>query len=490
MSTSISGVGSISSAGLGSGLDVNSIVTQLMAVERRPLAQLQSAATGLKAQVSTFGKVQSYFSALQDKSNALISSTLWNGTTATSGDTSAVTVSTSASGAAAAAGSYAVNVQSLASAQTVTAAALPSSSATLNQGTLAIEIGSWTGTPTSGFTAKPGGSPVVVTIGPGETSLSSIRDKINAAGAGVTASIVNDASGARLSLRSSATGAENAFRVIAAETVDDGVAATGLTALAFDAAGGSSQMTRSETAVNAKASINGIDIASASNTLSNVVDGMTINLLKPTTSAVAVSVAVDTIAIKQKITDFVGAFNDLAGFLRTQMAYNPDSKSGGALQGDQAAVALQRALRGVLNQASSAASTWSQLSDIGIAMKVDGTLETNTTKLDNAMGNLPELRKLLATDGTDSASSGFVRRWKTLADAALGSGGTFENRTTSLNARLRTNDKSQDAMSLRLNKTEARMRAQYTALDAKMAQLNGLSTYMTQQLAVFNKSGN
>ncbi len=485
MSTSINGVGSVSSAGLGSGLDVNSIVTQLMAVEQRPLTQLQSAATGLKSEVSTFGQLQSLFSALQDKSNALTDSALWSGTTANSADAGSVSVST---GANATAGSYAVNVQHLASSQTVTAAALASSSSMLNAGTLTIELGSWTGTPTSGFSAKIGSPPVIVTIGAGETSLTSIRDKINASGAGVTASIVTDAGGARLSLRSKDTGEQNAFRISATESADDGVAGTGLTALAYDAAGGSSQMTRSETADNALATINGIAIASASNTLSNVIDGLTVSLLKPTAGAVSVSVAANSAGIKQKITDFFGAFNDLATFLHSQMAYNADSKSGGALQGDQTAVSLQRALGNALKQSSTASSSWSRLSDIGIAMTTSGTLSTDATQLDSALGNLPELKKLLTASGADSAGSGFVRRWKGLADAALGSGGAFENRTASLNARLSRNTRSQDDLTQRLSLTEARMRAQYTALDSKMAQLNGLSSYMTQQLAAFNKS--
>ncbi len=487
MISSISGVGSISSAGIGSGLDVNAIVTQLMAIEQRPLNQLKTDATSLQSQVSTFGKLQSYFSALQDKSNALTAATLWSGTTATSADATSVSVS---SGANVVAGSYAVEVTSLATVQTATAAALPTSASTLNEGTLTIELGSYTGTPTSGFSAKTGSTPVVVTIGAGETSLAAIRDKINASAAGVTASIVTDANGARLSLRSKDTGAENAFRISAAETVDDGVAATGLTALAYDAAGGASQLTRSQSAANAAATINGIAIASASNTLANVVDGLTINLLRTTSAPVNLAVATDTASVKQKITDLVGAFNDLAGFLRTQMAYDATTKTGGPLQGDQTAVGLQRALRDVLNQSSSAASTWTRLSEIGITMKTDGTLATDATRLDNALGNLPELRKLLAADGADTASMGFARRWKNLADAALGSGGTFETRTSSLNDRLSRNGKSQDSLTQRLAQTEARLRAQYTALDTKMSQLSNLSNYMTQQLAQFNKSTN
>jgi len=247
-------------------------------------------------------------------------------------------------------------------------------------------------------------------------------------------------------------------------------------------------MSRSTRAANAEATINGIAISSASNTLNNVVDGLTLNLLKATPGDVDVAVAEDTASVKTAITDFVGAFNALASFIRSQTAYNADSKSGGALQGDSATLSLQNQLRAVLNQASSASSAWSRLGDIGLTMKSDGTLETSETKLANALGNLPELKKLLATDGSTSADSGFVRRFKRLADAALGSEGVFESRSAGIRASVSRNSKSQAAMQERLAQTEARLRAQYSALDTKMSTLGNLSTYMTQQIAQFNKS--
>lgn len=198
MATSVSGVGSISSTGIGSGLDVTSILNQLMAVEQRPLDLLKTQASTLNGKLSNVGKLQGYFSALRDKANALTSSTLWSSTIATSADAAAVKVST---GTNAVAGSYAVNVTRLAVGQTVTSTAMASSAATLSEGTLTIELGSWgAGDPPADFSAKSGSTPVVVNIGAGEISLSAIRDKINAAGAGVSATIVSDASGARLSL--------------------------------------------------------------------------------------------------------------------------------------------------------------------------------------------------------------------------------------------------------------------------------------------------
>lgn len=482
---SVSNQGSLSSAGIGSGLDVNSIVTQLMAVESRPLNLLKTQADSINTKLSSFGKLQSYFAALRDKSADLSSAVIWSGTIGASSDAAAVKVATS-SGAVAA--NHTVNVTKLAASQTVTSAAQASSSATLNEGSLTIELGTWTGTPNSGFTAKSGATPVTINIGAGETSLASIRDKINSADAGITASIVTDASGARLSLRSKSTGAENGFKVTATETTNDGVAGTGLSALAYDATNASSPMTRSQEAANAAAQVDGIDITSASNVLNNVIDGLTITLQKPTAAPVDVSVTSDTDSIKKKVTDFVSAFNDLAAYLRTQTAYNPDSKVAGSLQGDQSAVSLQGRLRGVLNQSSTASSTYTQLSDVGLSLKADGSMSLDATKLDSSLNNLTELKKLFSTAGADTASSGFMQRWKKLGDDALASGGTFESRTQGLKESLTRNSKSQDAMSQRLSMTEARMRARYNALDTQMASLNATSTYLSQQITAMNKS--
>lgn len=472
----------ISSTGLGSGLDVNAIVSELMRIESRPLGLLQSAKSGLDTQVSTFGALQSRMATLRDRANELTSITLWGQTTAKSQNESAVRVSTSGG---AVAGSYAVAVERLAASQTVASTAFASSASTLNEGTLTIELGSWNNEPApDGFTPKAGSTAINIDIGAGETSLASIRDKINGAGAGVTASIITDANGARLALRSTDTGAENAFRISASETVDDGNAATGLSALAFDATA-ASPMTRSQSSANALATINGIDISSASNTLDGVLDGVTLTLVQTTAvgADVEVSVAPDTEAVKTAITNLVTAFNDVATYIREQTKYDEATKTGGALQGDRVVTGLQSQLRGIFNQESSASSVFGRMSDIGIAFKADGTLETSSTKLDAALGNLPELRKLLAEDGSDTDSSGFIDRIKDFATAVLGAEGTFETRSDSLRRQIAANEKRQEAMEQRLNQTETRLLRQYQALDGTMATLNGLSSYLTQQLA-------
>ncbi len=471
---------SITSTGIGSGLDVNAIITQLMAIEKQPLNQLQSAQTDLNTQLSAVGKLQSYTSALQDAAGKLTSITLWNTTTATSGDDSAVGVAVS-SGAVA--GSYAVGVQRLATGQTLTSGVFTNATTPIGAGTMKIELGSWTGNAApDDFTAKSGSSPLTIELDD-KATLTTVRDRINAAGMGVTAAIITDANGARLSLRSTATGAENAFRVTASETVDDGNAAAGLSALGYAGPAATSPMTRFQAAQNALATINGIPVESATNTLDGVADGVTLSLLKVTTADVAVTVTPDDDAVKSAVTDFTKAFNDLAGYIRDQTKYDAANKKAGALQGDRTALSLQAQLRGVINQESTASSVFARLSDIGITMKADGTLDTNSDKLASAIAKRAELRKAFATDGATTAASGFMDRFRDLAAAVLDDAGSLSTRTDSLNAMLKRNQASQDSMQTRLDATEARLRKQYQALDSNMARMSALSAYVSQQFS-------
>ncbi len=474
----------ITSTGIGSGLDVATIVGSLMAIERRPLVQLQSDASGLSSQLSTFGQMQSLTSSMRDKAAAIASVTMWSKTAASSSNTSVIGASVVPNGGAVA-GAYSIAVSQLATSQSLTSRVYTAATNSVGEGSLTIELGSWTGAPPTAFTAKTGATPIAVTVEATDT-LETVRDKINGADGGVSATIITDASGARLSIRSKTTGEENAFRISASETADDGVASTGLSALAYDPSAGVSNMTRNEVATNALATINGISITSASNTLNEVVDGLTLTLSSVTTTPVQVNVTPDTAAVKTAINDFVTAFNALASFIQTQTKYDETTKVGGPLQGDSAVLGFQTQLRGVLNEASSASSMWSTLSDIGITMQKDGSLRTDSTKLDAALTNLPELRKLLATDGSSTATSGFMDRFRDLGDAVLATDGTFDSRTDSLNARIESNKDRQEQMQNRLTLTEARLNAQYQALDATMGRLSGQSSYVSQQLAMLN----
>jgi flagellar hook-associated protein 2 len=469
----------ISSAGVGSGLDVETIVTKLVSLERQPINQLQTEKSRMQDDLSAYGKLQSSLSSLRDAARALADTTGWSPVTAASSDAASVAVT---AGSGAVPSSYEMNVARLASAQQLASVAFSSAASTVGEGTITIDIGTWNGD-RSAFVPKVPASTASIVIGPGDDSLEKIRDKINAADVGVVASIVRDVNGARLTLRSTSTGEENGFRVSVAEG-----ATAGLSALAYDPAAGVNALQLNKSAGNALVNVNGLDIESASNTLSNVMDGLSLTLGKVTASPVTVTVNRDDEAIKKKITDFASAYNDSIKFLREQTKYDAAAKSGGTLQGDSTAVMLQRQLRNMMGATTGASSVFTRLSEIGLDPQSDGTLKVNGSKLASAMGQLDELKKAFAgTDDNVSANNGFAVQMRRFADMVLGDGGAISSRQEALRASISRNDDRQNSLEDRVSAFEKRVRAQYTALDTQMGQLSGLSSYITQQIAQFNK---
>ena len=461
----------ISSIGIGSGLDVNSIITQLVAIERVPLTKLKSEATSLQTKLTTYGKVQSDLSALRDASSALTRSDTWGQTTGTSSDPSAVTVTTSASTKT---GNHTLEVQRLAASQSNATVTFASADTVVGSGSLSIELGTW-GAGQTTFTPKPGVTAVNLTINPPGATLAGLRDQINAAGAGVTASVLTDASGARLVLRSTATGAANGFRI---------GATGGLTALAFDPSVGIRTMPQSVAAADAAATLNGLPISSASNTLSNVLDGMTLTLNKVTIAPVQITVAQDNPSMRKAMDTFVTAYNDLNKLLADQTKYDAASKVAGGLQGDSAAVSIRSQMRAMVGATSGASTLFTRLSDIGFDVKLDGSITLNDTKINNALANLAETKKLFSnTDLLVPGNNGIATQMRALADRLISSDGTVSTRTEGLRKRIGLNQTRQDQLSDRIAMVEKRLRAQYTALDKTMGRLNGLSSYVTQQFS-------
>ena len=471
MTTATTSAGTISSAGVGSGLDVNSIVTQLMAIEQRPLTALQTKASTIQTTVSEYGKIKSAVSTLNDLSVKLASGTTWAQTVSSTSDATKVTASTNG----AATGTYAVEVQALASVQTLASSVFAGASPTPGAGTLHIELGTWGAGQTS-FTPKTGATAVDITIAATDT-LTDVRDKINASGAGVTAMIMTDASGSRLLMRSTATGADSAFRT------------SGVASLAFDPSAGVAGMTQTQAAANAAATVNGLAVTSTSNTLANIVDGLTLNLVSLTAPATptTITVAIDTASLQKTMADFASAYSALMTMFANDTKYDATTKKAGLLQGDSAVTGLQRQLRAIAGGTTSASTTFTYLSNAGFQIQRDGTMTVDATKLTNALGNLPELKKMFANSNvTDPTADGFAKRFRGFTDGVLGINGALTTRTSGLGNELKRNQTNQDNLSIRLAATEKRMRAQYTALDATMAKLNSTSAYLTQQITAMN----
>jgi flagellar hook-associated protein 2 len=473
----------LTSLGIGSGIDLNTMLTQLVALERKPLEQMKAEASKLQTKVSSFGQVQSLVSRIQDAANKLkgtAGSGVWTQSVAKSANESVVTA---LGGSSAASGSYAVSVTALAAAQTIASgSAFPDASALVGSGTLTIEVGSWS-PGQAAFTAKAGTTAVQLAVTAGDT-VQTLRDKINALGAGVSASLVTDASGTRLALRSSATGAANGFRITAADDDGNNTDAVGLSRVAFDPPGGTTGMLLNQAAANATASVNGVAVESASNELAGVVEGLTLRLRGTSATPVDVDVSPDREAITEAVKSLASAYSELARYIAEQTRYDPNSKVGGPLQGDSAVGNVLSRLRGVLNSVSGASSVFGRLSDVGLELQRDGTLAVDSAKLDKALGNLDAMKKAFTNaDALEPANEGFARRFATLATELLAVDGTLTTRTEGLRKLITQNSEKQNRLEDRVGRFEQRLVQQFTAMDSNLARLNALNSYVTQQLA-------
>lgn len=472
----------VSSPGIGSSLDVNSIVTQLTALERKPLESLQVKAAGIQSKLSTYGQIKSQLSALGDAASKLRLDSTWNALAVKSSNEAAV--SATVSGVASAA-SYSIEVQQLAKAQSAASAVVPKDS-TVGSGSLTIELGTWD-PGYAAFTVAPGGPAAIVVSLSVDSTLREVMDKINAANAGVEAIVVQDGlGGERLSVKSSTTGEAQGFRIQVSDNDGNDADNAGLSQLAFDPQNlPGVGLTAIQQGQNALFKLNGLDIASASNAVKDTIAGVTLQLSQETTTAVDLKLSRDTASIKKNIQDFVAAYNTVNQTLADATKYDAETGERGLLQGDTTTNALRQALRNIVASASEG-STFSRLSDIGINALRGGALSINTTRLDQALANGDEAKKLFAADNGNAATNGIGIKVKNFVADLLSSDGRITGKTDALQTEIKNNSKQQDAVNQRAAAVEKRLRAQYTALDAQVSSLSTLNSFIAQQITQWN----
>ena len=467
----------ISSPGIGSGLDVQSIVSQLVALEKAPLKQLQTQANSFQTRLSTYGTIKSQFSALGDAAAKLASPNGWSSVTATSSNSAAIGV-TVAAGAPAT--SLTMAVQQLAKAQSTASTAVATGSG-VGSGSMTIELGAWSG---SSFTAGSG-TPVSVTINPGEDTLAEIAAKINDADAGVSATVLKDASGERLLVRSKETGLENGFRITVADDDGNDTDASGLSRLAFSV-GNANGMALSQSGQNALATVNGVSVSSASNRLADTLPGMTIQLSQVTTAPVEIDVSADTEAVRANVQAFVDAYNTLNSTLSNATRYDAGTKKAGALQGDSTATGLQNALRGMMRSVTGG-TPHTRLTDVGIELKTGGALTLDAGKFDASLSNLDGLKNLFTVDTGSATTEGFGRKIKAFAEGLIDADGLVSTKAGALQKSIDRNGLEQQRVNDRAARSETRYLAQYNAMDAAVAKLSGLNAFVSQQITLWNK---
>lgn len=464
----------ISSPGIGSGLDVKSIVSQLVALERQPLDKLKLQAATVQTKISAFGQIKSMVSTLADAAGKLTSVTGWNAVSATSSNSAMVSASAVGGTLPTA---FSVQVQGLAKAQATASASLLPVGGALGAGTLRLELGQWSVAPS---TFTPGsGVPVDITITATDT-VSDIASKINGANAGVTATVLSDASGERLLLRGKNTGLDAGFRL--SVTDNDGVNndASGLSRLVAGS-------TVTQAAANARATVNGIPVTSATNTFANTVAGVTFKAEAETTAPVEITITKDNTALTKNISDFVAAYNAINTLLSDATKYDGSTKQAGLFQGDSTAIGLQNALRSAVQSVSTASSAFQRLADVGITQQLGGNLAVDSTKLAKALENPDEVKNMFRNTESGSAQ-GIAVKIKALTTSLLSVDGFFKAKDSTLQLSLDRNAKDQNRVSERAQAVEKQLNRRYSALDTQLASLNALNAYIGQQVTAWNKS--
>jgi len=615
----------VASAVSSTNIDINSIVSQLMAVERQPIAKLTAKEADYQAKLTSYGTLKGALSSFEDSVHGLNSTSRFQSLSATPSDTSILTAFTSS---IAAAGTYSLEVTSLAKAQTLIASGQASVTDAIGTGTsttVTFDFGAISGGNFTAYnpTAETGGTysgstftsnglgTQSITIDSGNNTLSGIRDAINAADMGVTATIINDGDAVapyRLVLNSDTLGASSSLNISVsgdatisnlltnnpgtvaavagsntvatatkvaaanagttagtlaagaliantsagaisigavtlgtdAKTNGDAIALAINTALAaatggapvngtavadvngkititagssaitlsmgdfaadsaaatanqdaliaqtgFDAtqlgtqAIGAQKLAQTITATNANLIVNGVAVSKSSNAVSDVIHGVTLNLLKATTSPITLTLAPDKAGINTSIASFIKTYNDLAASFKTVSAYDPTTRKAAALHGDSTVRSLQAQLRSILGSSvGDATVNFRTLSDIGVTFQRDGTLALNQEKLDSAMtSNFSDIAALF------TSANGYANKLDSWATSVLVSDGHLASRTDGISRSITDIGKRRDAINVRLIKVEQNYRAQFTALDSLLSSMNTTSTYLTQQLA-------
>ncbi len=470
----------MSALGIGSGLDANSLVTQLMAVEKQPLKLLDQQEAGYQAKLTTLGTVKSAIASFQSAALALSSASAV-AYSASSSDSSVLTA-TSATGAVV--GSYSIAVTNLAQPQKLIAAGQASTTAAIGTGaatTLTFTLGTISGGSLSSgtytdatFTADGTKTPVTVAIGSTNNTLGGIRDAINAANAGVTASIVNDGSGTpyRLVLTSSSTGAAHSVRV---EVAGDGSIAS---LLAYDANSNTGQkLSQTQLAQNAQLTVDGVNVTSATNAVTGAIQGVTLNLAAKTVSGpITVSVQRNTSALSSAVSSLVYAYNS------AHSTISGATGKGDVLQGDWGVLSGENQMRSILGSALNPGGTYTNLMQLGVAFQKDGTLILDSSKLNAALAANPADAGALASAIGNALSSA--------ADNILGTNGTIANAVDGLNRSITDIGNRRSNMQQRLTALQEQYQQQFSALDMLVSSMNQTSTYLTQQLASLSQLAN
>ena len=449
---------SITSAGIGSGLDVVGIVQQLVAAEAAPVeTRIGQQEARTVSKLSAFGSLKSALADFRDKLEIMNSMTSFLKRKASSDASDVFSVSVSES---ALPGSYSVEVEQLAQSQKLISGAFVDPDTVIGTGTMSLAVGALT---------------FDVEIDDQNNTLAGIRDAINAApdNPGIAATIVNADAGSYLILTAEKTGAANAMTVT--QTGGDG----GLSALEYDPGSGLNALSESRAPQDALVRVDGFDIVSENNTVTGAIEGVTLDLLSADPGNLAtLSVDNDTDAVKDTIKDFIESYNTLIDTFDQLTDYDAENEIAAPLVGDATIRSIREQIRREFSSTvDSLALPFSTLSEIGIETQLNGKLELVEEDLSDVLAvEFTQVGQLF------TATDGFAVRLFDLVETFLATDGVIETKTEGLESRIEELTDQRDALGERLASLETRLLRQFNALDSLIAQLTSTSNFLTQQL--------
>lgn len=469
----------ISSIGIGSGLPLEELLENLRTAENQGLALIQSRADTVKSRFSAYATIKSSVEALKNASEAMGKADTFGALkTSATGDAYTAMASTKA-----VAGSYNIAVKQLATSQSLRTSAQPSRIDPLAEGKVNIEI------KLNGSDAK------TITLDKADTSLEGIVKAVNGdSSLGITATLINTGgkdSESYLMFTAKGTGTEAAVTSIKATQFDNGAPSLLHDVIGFDSSIGVDPMIETE-AKNSIIDINGIEITSQTNTVKDAIEGVTLTLTKTHANlgdvdldgkddyaTDALTVSRDDSVTSKAVNSFVSAYNTLQGIIKTLSSYNTDTNKGSALTGDSLTRNVQNQIRNALNVADSTGAIRS-LSQMGITTDPkDGMLKVDDVKLSAALkDNMVDVQKLFAGE------NGISKKLGATADIFIKSGGLISSASDSMTASLKDMEKQYTATSARIDAKMEGYRKQFSAMDAMVAQMNSVSSYLTQQLSM------
>ncbi|MES3041104.1 MAG: flagellar filament capping protein FliD [Pseudomonadota bacterium] len=451
--------------GLGSGLDVNSLVTQLVQAERAPAAsRISSRETKVQSRLSAYGSLRSTVAEFQATLKKLQSESAFKARTA---QVSNDTLIKATAGTQAATGLYNVSVEALATTQKLASSGFAAATTSVGTGRLDISAGA------VNFS---------VTVAAGNDSLSNIRDAINNASGnpGVRATVINASTGSHLVLTAAGSGSAQGISINAVFDPLNGDTGD-LGQLNYNPVAGSNPMEVKTPAADACILLDGFTLTSPTNTFSGAIDGVTLVVAKSSPGEkITLNINEDRASTRQAIDQFVAGYNKLQTQINTLTAYNPTTQVAGQLQGDAVTQRLASVLKSEINTALAGASLdLDSLAELGISSQAKtGTLSVNATRLDAVLSTrMSEVATLF------SGSSGLASRFAQMLDGYASTTGVIEGRSSSLRTEVKTLSAQKQALDLRMTALDARYRKQFTALDSLLAGFSNTSSFLTQQLA-------